>query len=72
MCARFSGQRSRRDRFLRVLTITKISPLYDIQNLQKAIDEGRAADQKALFRQLDAMDADPRELEKGLGARHTL
>lgn len=43
-----------------------------MQQLHTVIDEGWAADQKALFEQLDLMDADPRQLKKGLGARHTL
>lgn len=43
-----------------------------MEGVKTAIDEGRTADQSALFEQFIAMEKDTGKLTKGLGAHHTL
>ncbi|KZP21681.1 kinase-like protein [Athelia psychrophila] len=50
----------------------QIPQLIDMEGVVTAMDEGRAADQTALYERFDAMEKNTGQLDKELGARHTL
>ncbi|KZP03354.1 hypothetical protein FIBSPDRAFT_969072 [Athelia psychrophila] len=70
-CDRVAQIDAYQDKILVCARAFKIPQLFDMEAVQTAIDDGRAADQKALFERFDVMEKDNEQLEKGLDIQHS-